>query len=49
MHYNGSHDINVSDRCYLNTLKTKTVFQNAIYQIYSIAAVMQIHPCNEDF
>ena len=49
MHYNGSHDITVSDRCYLNTLKTKTVFPNAICQIYSIATAMQIHPCNKDF
>ena len=48
MQYYGSHDIDVSDRCYLNAFKTQTIFQNVIFVIYSIAIVMQIHPLNKD-
>ena len=43
MQYYGSHDIDFSDRCYLNAFKTQTVVQNVIFVIYSIAIAMQIH------
>ena len=44
MQYYGSHDIDVSDRCYLNAFKKQTVVQNVIFVIYSLAIAMQIHP-----
>ena len=46
MQYYGSHDIDVSDRCYLNAFKT--IFPNVIFVIYSMAIAMQIHPLNKD-